>query len=99
MTPNLFDEVKARCGIAAGVTVYDGEIMSYLEDCKEDLRASGVPEGITAGREHYPQLVTAVSLYVRAEMGHDRSDTEKYLDLYRKKVFRMRLEGGEDDVG
>ena len=98
MESSLFDEVKARCGIAAGITVYDGEIMGYLEDCKEDLRASGVPEEIVEGRAHCPQLFTAASLYVRAYLGNDRSDTERYLDLYRKKVFRMRLEGGEGDV-
>lgn len=95
MGEDLFAEVKVRCGIASGITVYDGEIMGYLEDCREDLRASGVPEEIVQGREHYPQLVTAAALYVRAYLGNDRSETEQYLDLYRKKVFRMRLEGGE----
>ena len=37
-------------------------------------------------------------LYVKAYLGNDRSDTRMYLDLYRKKVFRMTLEGSDLDV-
>ena len=36
--------------------------------------------------------VTAATLYVKAYIGDDRTDTEKYLDLYRKKVFRLTME-------
>ena len=37
-------------------------------------------------------------LYVKAYLVNDRSDTRMYLDLYRKKVFRMTLEGSDLDV-
>mgnify|MGYP006865385507 CR=1 FL=1 len=100
MGTELFDKVKANCRIAANITVYDREITDYLEDCREDLRASGVPEKIVQGQAHYPQLVTAASLYVQAYLylDDDRFDTEKCLALYRKKVSRMILEEGGDDV-
>ena len=45
-----------------------------------------------------PRVLTAVTLYVKAYLGNDRSDTRMYLDLYRKKVFRMTLEGSDLDV-
>lgn len=52
--------------------------------------ASGVPEAII--NEENPSVVTATTFYVKAHLGDDRSDTEKYMDLYRKKVFRLTLE-------
>lgn len=43
----------------------------------------------------YPQYGQhlGLTLYVKAYIGNDRTDTEKYLDLYQKKVFRLTLEG------
>lgn len=42
------------------------------------------------------RVLTAVSCYVMAYLGTDRSDTNRYLDLYRKKVFRLTL--NEEDI-
>lgn len=46
----------------------------------------------------YGQKSIKMTLYVKAYLGNDRSDTRMYLDLYRKKVFRMTLEGSDLDV-
>jgi hypothetical protein len=86
--------IKKRCGIAEAVTVYDADIQMYIDDCKEDLKASGVPEDIID--EETAGVITAVTMYVKANMGNDRSDTNRYMDLYRKKVFRLSMEGDED---
>ena len=88
----MFNAVKSRCGIAKGIDVYDAEIADYIEDAKIDMLASGVPKSLIDSQG--PGIVTAVTLYVKAYLGNDRSDTEKYLDLYRKKVFRLTLEDG-----
>ncbi|MCI8592696.1 MAG: hypothetical protein HFI88_10220 [Lachnospiraceae bacterium] len=88
----MLEQIKARCGIA--VDIYDGEIKGYIEDCLQDMGASGVPGRLLNGAN--AQVLTAVTLYVKAYLGNDRSDTGKYLDLYRKKVFRLTLE--DDDV-
>lgn len=88
----MLEQVKARCGIA--VPVYDGEISGYIEDCLEEMAAAGVPRRLLSGGNS--RVLTAVTLYVKAYLGNDRSDTGKYLDLYRKKVFRLTLE--DDDV-
>ena len=59
------------------------EFKSSVKDFPEELLEN----------EEDPQIMTAVSCYVKAYLGDDRTDTEKYLDLYRKKVFRLTLEG------
>lgn len=92
----MLNLIKKRCGIAEAVTVYDEDITSYIEDCKEDMIASGVSESIIS--EENNQIITAVTLYVKAYIGNDRTDTEKYLELYRKKVFRLTLEDESGEV-
>ena len=88
----MLEKVKARCGIAEEITVYDEQIQEYIADALADMAASGVPEELLENEDD-PQIMTAVSCYVKAYLGDDRTDTEKYLDLYRKKVFRLTLEG------
>lgn len=88
----MLEKVKARCGIAEEITVYDEQLQEYIADALADMAASGVPEELLENEED-PQVMTAVSCYVKAYLGDDRADTEKYLDLYRKKVFRLTLEG------
>lgn len=85
------DIIKERIGIPSGTDVYDEEIESYIDDCVEDMRASGVSEEILDAA--LPSVLTAATFYVRAHWGNDRSDTELYLKLYREKVFRLSLEG------
>ena len=84
------DIIKQRIGIASSVTVYDYDIDLYVRDCIMDMRDSGVPEE-TLARED-PRVVTAVTLYVKAHIGNDRSDTSRYLSLSRQKVSRLLLD-------
>lgn len=92
----MLEIIKQRCGIASAIKVYDEDIKMYIEDCKEDLIASGVPKSLV--ERETPAIITAVTLYVKAYLGDDRTDTEKYLDLYRKKVFRLTLEEETEEV-
>ncbi len=84
--------IKERCGIPIEVDVYDEDIDLYLTDCFEDMKASGVPERFLSKTKLNPQVLTAATLYVKAYLGEDRTDTEKYLKLYRQKVFRLTME-------
>ncbi|HJB15203.1 MAG TPA: hypothetical protein IAA05_04065 [Candidatus Blautia excrementipullorum] len=86
----MLEIIKERCGIPEEIEVYDKDIALYLKDCLEDMKASGVPESILDD----PRAVTAATLYVKAHLGDDRTDTEKYMELYRQKVFRLTLEEG-----
>lgn len=89
----MLECIKERCGIAPSVKVYDSDIETYIEDCRADMAASGVPKEIAESDTHAGAL-TAVTLYVKAYIGNDRTDTEKYLELYRNRVFRLSLEEG-----
>lgn len=86
----MLDIIKSRCGIASTITVYDADIKLYIEDCKQDMISSGVDK--TVIESEIPGVITAITLYVKAYIGDDRTDTEKYLNLYQKKVFRLTLE-------
>ncbi len=89
----MLELIKERCGIAASVKVYDKDIQMYIEDCRADMIASGVAKEI-AESEGDAGTLLAITLYVKAYIGNDRTDTDKYLKLYREKVFRLSLEEG-----
>lgn len=89
----MLEKIKERCGIAQSVTVYDNDILAYIEDCRADMIASGVSKKLTKSEKN-AGVLTAVTLYVKAYLGDDRTDTEKYLKLYWNKVFRLSLEEG-----
>lgn len=90
----MLEIIKHRCGISRNIETYDEDIRMYIEDCQQDLIASGVPKKLAMSDTHQG-VITAVTLYVKAYLGNDRADREKYLDLYRQKVFRLTLEGGD----
>lgn len=92
----MFYLIKKRLGIAENVTVYDDDIRSYLADCEQDMLDSGVPKKTVEYQDD--RVVTAATLYVKANLGNDRTDTEKYMELYRQKVFRLTLEPEEDET-
>ena len=85
-------KIKSRCGIPGDIDIYDTDIQLYINDCIADMKASGVPEKLLDMNGIDPQVTTAVTLYVKAYLGDDRSDTEIYLKLYRQKVFRLTME-------
>jgi len=87
--------VKRRCGITDEVTIYDEDIEMYIDDSLDDMKASGVPSGLI--KRAPPGVITAVSHYVRAHIGDDRSDTNRYLGMYRQKVSRLILEEDSEE--
>lgn len=87
----MINLIKKRCGISENVKIYDNDIEMYTKDCRQDMISSGVSKTI-AESEDNAAVLTAITLYVSAYLGNDRTDTSKYLDLYRKKVFRLTLE-------
>lgn len=92
----MIDLIKQRLGIAQSVKVYDDDAEGYLEDCKAEMVASGVPKSLIDNEDD--RVVTAATLYVKAHLGNDRTDTEKYMKLYREKVFRLTLEEEDDAI-
>lgn len=88
----MLEEIKQRCGIPASVKVYDSEYQSLIEDCIEEMKTAGVPASLLSSVDVNPRVLTCVCLYVKAYRGDDRSDTEKYLEMFHKKVFKLSLE-------
>lgn len=90
----MLDAVKLRCGVPSAITVYDTEFKDLISDALEDMRTAGIPETLLEdkGDSTNPRVLTAVSLYVKAMRGDDRTDTDMYLNLYHKKVFKLQLE-------
>lgn len=93
----MFALVKKRCGIADASGAYDIDIEGYLADCEQDMLDSDVPKSTVENRDQ--RVATAATLYVKAHIGNDRTDTEKYLKLYREKVSRLTLDEAKTACG
>lgn len=88
----MLESVKARCGIPASVTAYDDEYKMLIEDAKEEMKTAGVPASLLSDVSVNPRVLTCIVLYIKAYRGDDRSDTEKYLEMFHRKVFKLSLE-------
>lgn len=86
----MLELIKIRCGIALQIKTYDDDINAYIEDCTDDMRASGVDKSLIDAETK--GVITAVTCYVKANLGNDRADSDKYMEMYRDKVFRLTLE-------
>ncbi len=91
--------IKTRCGIPAAVTVYDdSEIIPLIHDALDDMKSAGVPEDMLADGCNTesdcinPRVLTAIALYVQGMRGSDRTDTTKYIRLYKNKLHKLMLE-------
>lgn len=97
---SFLNQIKLRCGIPETVTVYDDmELIPLIEDALEDMRTAGVPEWILEdkGDNTNPRVLTAVTMYVQGMRGSDRTDTERYIRIYRRKLHKLMLEPEEED--
>lgn len=88
----MLEQVKQRCGIPASVTAYDDEYAGLIEDAKEEMRTAGVPASLLSDTSVNSRVLTCIVLYVKAMRGDDRSDTEKYFEMFHRKVFKLSLE-------
>lgn len=88
----MLEEIKQRCGIPASVTVYDSEYQSLIDDCMEEMRTAGVPAKLLSSDNVNQRVLTCITLYIKAYRGDDRSDTERYLSMFHRKVFKLSLE-------
>lgn len=95
---DMLSTVKERCGIPASVTVYDSEYQSLIDDCIEEMRTAGVPASLLSDTSVNQRVLTCITLYIKAYRGDDRSDTEKYLSMFHRKVFKLSLEPVQEVV-
>ena len=98
--------VKAHAGYMEEITAFDGEIRDLMGSAVMDMLTAGVPADMfdvedSNGEEIRAddRILLAVSCYVQAYIGQDRSDTNRYLNLYKSNVRKLSTEdGGAWDV-
>lgn len=95
-----FSKVKEGVGYVPEISAYDGEIRDKMEAAVTDMLTGGVPEDMfRIDSTIDKRILNTIILYVNAYIEHDRTDTQKYLDLFHKNVMKLSLEdGGAWDV-
>lgn len=94
----MVEQIKQRCGVPPSITVYDEEFSQLISDALEEMETAGVPKRLLAdlGQDTNPRVLTAAACYVKAHRGSDRTDTDKYMRMYRDKLHKLMLEPDED---
>lgn len=90
----MLEEIKSRLGISASVTVYDAELTSLIAAAIKDIRAAGVPESLLVEDEEDERVLLAVTAFIRATYGDDRTSVTRYNQMYQSMVFRLCQEEG-----
>lgn len=91
----LLEKVKARCGVPEDITVYDTEFEDLIESAMYDMLTAGVPVSFCSTETTNPLAVNAITCYVQAYRDSDRTDTDKYLKMYRDILHKLMLEPAE----
>lgn len=91
----MLEKVKARCYINS--EVFDDEIKSLINACITDLNDIGIKKDILSCTEIDDQILNCVVNYVKAYRGNDRTDTEKYLEMYNSLKNKLSMQN--DYVG
>lgn len=96
----MLNDIKSRLGIDAAVTVYDEELASLIKAAADDILAAGVPSSLVGDPEAAyagadDRVIMCMVFFIKASYGDDRTNTDKYMDLYRRMVFRLMLEEGD----
>ena len=86
--------VKIRAGYDIEVTAFDTEISDLMESAVMDMLTSGVPEDLFVTENLDKRILNALALYVQGYIEQDRTDTNRYMNLYKRSVFKLSLEDG-----
>ena len=90
--------IKARAGYAE-VDAFDGEIMELMSSAVMDMLTAGIPAYMFSEDPIDARILNAMATYVMAYIEQDRTDTNRYLNLYKRLTFKLSLEdGGAWDV-
>lgn len=95
-----FPKIKTRAGYSEALTAFDTEIQDAMEAAVTKMLAAGVPEDLFVTEDPIDKrIIIAITSYVNAYCGQDRTDTNKYLKLFSDGVKNLQLEdGGAWDV-
>lgn len=90
----MLDEIKRRLGIDSAVMVYDSELESLIAAAAADMKAAGVPADLLEADPSDDRALLCITSFVRGHYGEDRSDTNRYLQIFREMTFRLCQEEG-----
>ena len=95
-----FPTIKKRAGYSEALTAFDTEIQDAMEAAITKMLAAGVPEDLFVTEDPIDKrIIIAITSYVNAYCGQDRTDTNKYLKLFSDGVKNLQMEdGGAWDV-
>lgn len=85
----MLNEIKARRGIPASVTVYDDEIKSYIEHAKFDMQLAGISDAFIS--DGTAPVLDTISYFIGREMAEDDAESARFDRLYQNSIFRLRL--------
>ena len=91
----MLEKVKKRCYINS--KVFDDEIASLIAACIKDLEGVGIKKNLFSASKNDDQILNCVVNYVKAYRGNDRTDTEKYLEMYNSLKNKLSMQN--DYVG
>lgn len=83
----ILKDVKNALDILPNITVYDNQLNLLIEDAKCELIGGGIPKEKI--KEDNAQIKMCIILYVKMNFGQDRADTEKYKEMYERKLKRV----------
>lgn len=89
----MLEEIKKRLGIQ-GINVYDDELESLIDAALADMKASGVTTDMAEAVEPDGRVLLCVTMFVKANYGDDRTNSNLYTQRYRENVFRLCQEEG-----
>ena len=90
-----FSKIKTRAGYSEALTAFDEEIRDAIEAAVTKMLAAGVPTDLFVTEDPIDKrIIIAITSYVNAYCGQDRTDTNKYLKLFSDGVKNLQLEDG-----
>ena len=90
----MLNDIKSRLGIDSSVTVYEAELSSLIAAAIADIRAAGVPETLLESGKEDDRVKMAVTAFIKASYGDDRTSVTRYNQMYQGMVFRLCQEEG-----
>lgn len=81
----MLEEVKNACRIKS--SAFDSDIAIYMDAAVKELKLAGVKQEVIDQKGNL--LKNAVICYVKAYIGTDRDDTEKYLRMFEGLKLKL----------
>lgn len=81
----MLNKVKQSLRISVSTTLFDDEISDLIEQCKDDLKASGVSESKLLDDNIDGNITKLIILYCKAFFGLENPDKDWFINQYKYK--------------